>query len=98
MELHRNTIRLKVNKASLRAVARFHSMAKRAQSEGSIDLQEGQSLLELSHVPSRVHMSEEFSSLCCDLPPVEEGEEEDDLKSLGIINFPASISSPPQNQ
>jgi hypothetical protein len=88
VELHRNSIKLKVNKPALRAVARFQSMAKRhAQStEGSLLSEEEQSLI---HV-SRVHMSDDFKSLCCDLPPVEEGgEEEEDLKSWGIINLPS---------
>lgn len=96
MELHRNSIKLKVNTVALRAVARFHSMAKRhAQSnEGSLTSEEEQSLLMMSNI-SRVHMSDEFKSLCCDLPPVEEGgEEEEELKSWGIINTPPPLSPP----
>lgn len=70
-------------------------MAKRhAQSnEGSLSSEEGQSLLAMSSV-SRVHMSDDFKSLCCDLPPVEEGgEEEEELKSWGLVNTPPQ--SPP---
>lgn len=65
-------------------------MAKRhvEASEGSLTSQEEQSLLSLSNI-SRVHVSEEFKTMCCDLPPVEEGgEEEEELKSWGIISIP----------
>lgn len=96
MELHRDSIKLKVNKTALRAVARFQYMAKRhAQSnEGSLTSEEEQSLLAMSNI-SRVHMTDEFKSLCCDLPPVEEGgEEEEELKSWGIINTPPPLSPP----
>lgn len=93
MELHRDSIKLKVNKTALRAVARFQYMAKRHAQDGSLTSEEGQSLLAMSNV-SRVHMSDDFKSLCCDLPPVEEGgEEEEELKSWGIINM--SPLSPP---
>ena len=99
MELHRDSVKLKLNKSALRAVARFHYMAKRhAQSrEGvayeSLSSEESQSLLSMSNI-SRVHITDEFKSMCCDLPPVEEGgEEEEELKSWGIINTPPS--SPP---
>lgn len=94
MELHRNSIKLKVNTTALRAVARFHAMAKRhAQSnESSLTSEEEQSLLTMSNI-SRVHMTDEFKSLCHDLPPVEE-EEEEELKSWGIINTPPPLSPP----
>lgn len=88
MELHRNTIKLKINKTSLRAMARFAK--QHIQPDGSLSLEEGQSLL------SRVHMSDDFKSLCCELPPVEEGgEEEEELKSWGIINTP--FNTPPSS-
>lgn len=92
-------MKLKLNKSALRAVARFHYMAaRRAQSnEGvapdSLTSLEGQSLLAMSNI-SRVHITDEFKSICCELPPVEEGgEEEEELKSWGIINTPPR--SPP---
>lgn len=94
MELHRDSVKLKLNKTALRAVARFHYMAKRhaQSSEGmapeSLSSLENQSLLAMSNI-SRVHISDEFKSMCCELPPVEEGgEEEEELKSWGIINTP----------
>ena len=105
VELHRNSVKLKLNKTALRAVARFHyNMARRqAQaSEGvaaaapeSLSLEESQSLLGASI--SRVHITDEFKSMCYDLPPVEEGgEEEEELKSWGIISTPPL--SPPHKE
>lgn len=91
VELHRDSIKLKVNKTALRAMARLQYMAE--HNEASLTPEEGQSLLAPANI-SRVHMSEDFKSLCCDLPPVEEGgEEEEELRSWGIINTPPS--SPP---
>ena len=94
LELHRDSIRLKVNKTGLRAVAWMAQRHANTQAdEGSLS-SEGQSLLALSNI-SRVHMSDEFKSMCCELPPVEEGgEEEEEFKSWGIINTPPL--SPPQ--
>lgn len=83
MVLNRNTIQLKINKKSLRAMARFAN--QRIKPDGSLSLEEGHSLL------SRVHISDDFKSLCRELPPIEEGgEEEDELKSWGIIYTPPS--------
>ena len=67
-------------------MARFAKQS--IQPDGSLPLDEGQSLL------SRVHITDDFKSLCRDLPPLEEGgEEEEELKSWGIINAPLEQKS-----
>lgn len=73
-----------------------HSMANEGlgPGQGSLSSEEEQSLLPPMSSISRVHISDEFKSMCYELPPVEEGEEEE-LKSWGIINTPP-LSPPPK--
>lgn len=90
VELDRDTIKVSLNKPALRAMARFQYMAKHHAevSEGSLTSEEALSLLPTSNF-SRVHLTEEFKSLCCELPPLEEGgEEEKELRSWCVINTP----------
>ena len=92
VELDRDTVKVSLNKSALRAVARFQYMAKRhaETSEGSITSEEALSLLPTTNF-SRVHLTEDFKSLCCELPPLEEGgEEEKEMKSWFVINTPPS--------
>lgn len=88
--MDKDTVRVSLNKPALRAMARFQLMAKRhaEASEGSVTSEEALSLLPTTNY-SRVRLTEDFKSLCCDLPPLEEGgEEERELKSWCIVNTP----------
>ncbi len=92
MELGRDSVKISLNKSALRAAARFHYMAKHhaETSEGSLTSEEALSLLPTTNF-SRVHMTDEFKSLCCELPPLEEGgEEEKEMQSWYVINMPPS--------
>ena len=64
VELHRDIIRLKVNKTALKAAARFHSLVKGLQSENTLKPEDTFALMALSHVPSRVHFKDDFTELC----------------------------------
>ena len=86
VELHRDIIRLKVNKTALKAAARFHSLVKRQQSEKSIKPEDSIALMALSHAPSRVHFKDDFTDLCSEVLN-EEPEEEDILKSWAVLNY-----------
>ena len=104
VELHKDEIRLRVNKTALKAVARFHMLVKKQQSDasmaGTLNSQlDKVSMMALSgRTPSRVHFSK---NLCDTLTPnmdtlKEVEDEEEDLKSWAIFHYdpPADVSPP----
>ena len=86
VELHRDIIRLKVNKTALKAAARFQSLVKGMQSENTPKAEDTVALMALSHAPSRVHFKDDFTELCMkELPDTSEKPKDSVLESWAML-------------
>ncbi len=102
VELDHDHIRLRVNKTALKAVARFHMLVKKQQSDasmaagGSLDKV---SMMALSgHAPSRVKFSKKLCDACDNPDVVREVEmDEEGLRSWANFQYVHQPDTPPES-